>query len=283
MKLFSHRMGLKPTKIKIQINSMDNDLRNGLWNALFIFYWKHAREISYKKNMDTLIKRLWVYYFKQPLDTLDNFWSTSYNKIRKYFFDCEWYEVYDFLEFIADKYPDDSVNTKFMSFCNSVLERELSAYRFVSGKITKITSEVELSEVEKALEITEPLKAVNTHLRRALDLLSDRKSPDYRNSIKESISAVESICKLITGEKKATLGQALKKIESKVKLHTALISAFEKLYGYTSNAEGIRHALCNEPNLSFEDAKFMLVSCSAFINYLIEKVSKGGIIDLDDK
>ncbi|MCD6238197.1 MAG: hypothetical protein J7K51_02530, partial [Thermotogae bacterium] len=118
---------------------------------------------------------------------------------------------------------------------------------------------------------------VNTHLKRALDLLANRKSPDYRNSIKEAISAVEAICNLITKEKKATLGQALKRIEDKVSLHPALKNAFSNLYGYTSDAEGIRHALLNEPNLSFEDAKFMLVSCSAFVNYLISKASKAGI------
>jgi hypothetical protein len=164
-----------------------------------------------------------------------------------------------------------------MEFSNSVLEQELSAYRFVGGKITQITSEEEISEIEEALEVSEPLKAVNTHLRRALDLLADRKSPDYRNSVKESMSAVEAICNQITKKEKATLGQALKEIETKISLHPALKSAFGSLYGYTSDAEGIRHALLDEPNLSFEDAKFMLVSCSAFINYLIIKATKAGI------
>ena len=180
---------------------------------------------------------------------------------------------YDFIEYIANNYHDEynSVNQKFMDFCNFILKRELSAYRFVGGKITQITSEEEVSEIEEALEISKPLKSVNTHLRRALDLVADRKSPDYRNSIKESISAVESICNLITKEKNATLGHALKKIEDKVSLHPALKSAFSSLYGYTSDAEGIRHALLDEPNVSFEDAKFMLVLCFAFVNYLIIK------------
>jgi len=58
----------------------------------------------------------------------------------------------------------------------------------------------------------------------------------------------------------------------------SLKRAFDSLYGYTSSAEGIRHALLDDKStLSFEDAKFMLVSCSAFVNYLISKTEKAGI------
>ncbi len=290
MDLFSQRKGIKPVKNIIQVNNIDQDLRNGLWNALTIFYWKQITDqfIPFNENIDILFKKIWNDYFKSPLDTLNSYWKSpldnlndywrhTYEKIRKYFFDSEWYEVYDFIEFIANNYPEVDVNNEFMKYCNTILEQELSAYRFVGGKITQITSKEEISEIEETLEITEPLKAVNTHIKRALDLLADRKSPDYRNSVKESISAVEAISNLIANEKKATLGQALKAIESKVSLHPALKKAFSSLYGYTSDADGIRHALLSETNLSFEDAKFMLVSCSAFINYLISKASKAGI------
>lgn len=206
---------------------------------------------------------------------MSDYWDDTYKEIRRYFFSCEWNEVYDFIEFIANNYPIDSVNSQFMQFCNNVLEQELSAYRFVGGRITEISTQEEISEIEQALEI--PIKPVKEHLKQSLDLLTDRKNPDYRNSIKEAISAVESFCKIVTKNDKAKLGDALKEIESKIKLHPALKSAFTKLYGYTSDADGIRHALIDEPNVSFEDAKFMLVSCSAFINYLIAKSSKTGI------
>lgn len=279
MKLFSQRKGIKPVKSVIQVNFMDDDLRNDLWNALTASYWDNISKywISYFPDMEILIKKIWVDHFKQPLDTLENAWSKTYKKIRKIFYNYEWYEVYDFIEFIVYSYPYKDDNQGFMDLCNSFLERELSAYRFIGGKITQITSEEEISEIEEALEISKPLKAVNTHLKTALDLLADRKSPNYRNSIKESISAVEAICNIITKEKNTTLGQALKKIEDEVGLHSALKSAFSSLYGYTSDADGIRHALLDEPNLYFEDAKFMLVSCSTFINYLIIKASKAGI------
>ena len=281
MRLFSQRKGIKPVKGVIQVDGMDDDLRNGLWDALTIFYWNRIRGkfLSLNGEMDVLFNRLWHSYFKRPIDTLDNYWPTTYKVVRSYFYNSEWHEVYDFIEFIANNYPDEdnSVNPKFIDFCNSVLKRELSAYRFVGGKITQITSEEEIAEIEEALGASKTLKPVTTHLKRAVDLLADRKSPDYRNSIKESISAVEAICRLITNDAKATLGQALKEIENKVGLHCALKSAFSSLYGYTSDAEGIRHSLLDEPNLDFEDAKFMLVSCSGFINYLISKSSKAGI------
>ena len=284
MTLFSQRKGLKPVKNIMQVDSMDEDLRNGLWNALSIYYWDKMEDNKYLssvKDIDFLFKRLWHNFFKKPLDTLDDYWTDTYNLMRKHFFECAWYEVYDFIEFIANNRNNTDYailnNEKFVDFCNSTLKRELSAYRFINGKIVQITSEEEIAEIEESLKVTSPLKPVNNHLKRALDLLADRKSPDYRNSIKESISAVESICNLIAKNSKVTLGQALKEIEGKVKLHPALKKAFESLYGYTSDAEGIRHALLDEPNLDFEDAKFMLVSCSAFINYLMTKSSKAGI------
>jgi hypothetical protein len=64
--------------------------------------------------------------------------------------------------------------------------------------------------------------AVSEHLNTAIGFLSDRKNPDYRNSIKESISAVESLMKILAGVKSATLLEGLKRVDSVVGLHTAL-------------------------------------------------------------
>jgi len=277
MKLsFSQRKGIEPVKSVLQVDSMDSDLRIGLWNVLDIVYWDRRSDIH--RELDRLLTKIWFSYFKRPIDTREPYFSGDIAIIRHYFFKCSWNEVYDFIEFIANNYDDEKTSGRFVDFCNAVLKQELSAYRFVGGVITQLTSEQEIAEIEEALEAKSP-KPITIHLKTALDLLADRKSPDYRNSIKESISAVEAICCSITGNSKATLGQALKAIErdGKVDLHPALKAAFDKLYGYTSDADGIRHALLDEPNLDFEDAKFMLVSCSAFINYLREKSSKAGI------
>jgi len=104
-------------------------------------------------------------------------------------------------------------------------------------------------------------------------LLQQNPNPDYRNSIKESISAVESLARKLSKDETGTLGNILKALEKSKKLHPALKSAFSSLYGYTSDADGIRHALLGESNLSKADARFMLICCSAFINYAIEAVN----------
>ena len=105
MRLFSQRKGIKPVKSVMQVDSMDTELRNGLWNALTIFYWNQVKYhwISEYESIDILFKRLWHNYFKKTIDTLRDYWPETYKEIREYFFNCKWYEVYDFIEFIANK------------------------------------------------------------------------------------------------------------------------------------------------------------------------------------
>lgn len=277
MKLFSHRSGLKKTRTEVQLKSMDLSLRNRLWNVLDYFYW-HDRLRSgapIEGDYRVLFTRIWHSYFKEPVDELKFQWYVDLTSIRRYFFACDWCEVYDFIEFVSMNFPIERTNDSFKKAINGVLKEEMSAYRFIGNQITQITSEEEIEEIEETLATS--IIPVRTHIENSLKLLSDRKNPDYRNSIKEAISAVESICRLITKNENATLGKALNEVETKIGLHGALKKGFSNLYGYTSSAEVIRHALLDETELSFEDAKFMLVSCSAFINYLIVKTEKAKI------
>ena len=120
------------------------------------------------------------------------------------------------------------------------------------------------------------IERVGQHITNAMDLLYDRENPDYKNSVKESISAVELVCAKITGQNAAVLSKALDKIEKDgiVYLHPALKLALEKLYGYTSSGSGIRHAQIDDDDITFEMAQFFLVVCSAFTNYLIALTAK---------
>jgi hypothetical protein len=137
----------------------------------------------------------------------------------------------------------------------------------VNGRLIEITSEEEVQEIEAAVEAAPP--GAKIHLQQAVSLLADRANPDYRNSIKESISAVEGTLNDLAGTTNLSLGDALKKLD--LDLHGAFRAALGNLYGYTSDSDGIRHSLMEEPNLDYADAKFMLVTCSAFVNYALAK------------
>lgn len=174
--------------------------------------------------------------------------------------------MYDFVEFIANfGYHEDD----FVADCNIDLKKHLSAYRFVGTTLAPITSDEEIKAVEEAASREGKFSPVALHIETALNRLGDRDHPDYRNSIKESISAVEATCQIITGDKGTTLGHALRLLG----IHPALEKGFNSIYGYTSDAQGIRHALLEEPTVDADDAKFFLVSCSAFVNFLVARAS----------
>ena len=186
----------------------------------------------------------------------------------------EWYTIFDFIErYLA--VSSESTSIEMTKVFNHILEDEVSAYRILDNLVVPITNKAELKTIEEAKSI--PYDSVRTHVSKALALYADRKAPDYENSIKESISAVEAMCCIITGMSgaQATLGAAIKKLkDSNVHIHNAMEKAFLALYGYTSDENGIRHGGIDFASVPSEDAKYMLISCSAFVNYLMEKWSR---------
>lgn len=284
---FAERHGFVQQKA-IQLDDMDSSLRNRLYNVVHKFfdpspyihdeltfvvdklgYINEANDRNNWKVIDALL-----------LKTRDEFpWYMPYEIIELFFAakreHCE-YCVYDCHE--MGRPCDELIWLKNVpNVINLILEEEKSGYRFINDKFTNIVNVEELVSIDQASN--SPYASVNIHIKKALSLYSDRKNPDYENSIKESISAVEAMCCIITGltGASATLGATLKKLEDNgVVIHGAMRSAFSQLYGYTSDSDGIRHGGIDFKNAPAEDAKYMLISCSAFVNYLIEKHGKIG-------
>lgn len=272
---FSQRIGKREVKTELDKEGLSSELKNSLWTlVLELVINAKSNEKRYgeaQSDLFSYFKDLWIFFYKRPIDNLPYSYGTvefreAISIVRDWYFKADWDLVLDFIEFTSEYEPN------FKDICNSFLKRELSAYRFVNGKLVEINSKEEIIEVETAIKNSDKFSSVKTHITTALDLLSDKKKPDYRNSIKESISAVESLAKIITKNDKTTLGQALKEIESKHNIPSSLKTAFSALYGYTSDEGGIRHSLIETGvTVDIEEARFMLIACSAFINYLISK------------
>jgi hypothetical protein len=149
-----------------------------------------------------------------------------------------------------------------------VLEQERSAYRLIEGALVRITNKAEMQSVEEALK-SHPLATV--HMDRALKLFAERETPNYAKVIQEAVSAVEAQLQELTGKSKVADGVAELNKLGRGAHHKSLLNGFTKIYGWTSeDGSGIRHAGKGEPAPTQALAKYTLVTCSAFVNYLEE-------------
>ena len=276
---FSDRNKIEPINTQMQVTKFDQRTRTALSNLLYEWiYYNENYNIRYDFYRDLIIN-----VFSEFFDS-NKQGDINYNDeiiFKHYIHDNiingTYHDVLTLAEYITQYYDDcgqtviDCAIYNYKQALNDLFEKEYVGYRFVGDYIVAITDKVEVEAIEETLDCE--IQVCKTHISNAVKYLADRENKDYKNSIKESISAVEAICRIITGKESAVLSDALKLLEkSGITLHSCLKTAFEKLYSYTSDEGGIRHSeKLFESNVTFDDAKYMLVSCCAFVNYLIPK------------
>ena len=260
MKPFSERVGAVSTRRAFQIDDMDKALRNSLWNEIFDFYTSDEISSPWRRVASTVAKHV----HKVPVDSVGATPAQAFGWFRSAFFQGTWYQTYEIIEhlYVTESERASSIFQIFpeikqdrvallKSRLNSVLERELSGYRLIDNILTPITSSVEVSAIENAISDLEVdgQTGARQHLCTALELLGMKPTPDYRNSIKESISSIEAIVNRIAGTSGNGVANALDRISEKYPIHGALKSSLKSLYGYTSDERGIRHSLLEEINV----------------------------------
>jgi len=270
---FSERYNLVPAR-PIQLESMDSDLTIGLWNILMDTYWPILTSHHKLKSVSAqlFLKRLWTEYYQKPLDTMPGDWSTFALKIRSFFMDANtlWFQKYELLEFFVTEFYNTEVRKDFVGSCNALLERENSAYRFVRNQLVMITDDLDMRETLKAMSC--PFQSARTHLNQALMYLSDKSAPDYKRSIQNALFAVQRVGAELTGE--TQLPAAFQKLHSMVHLNHQFRASLEKLLAFTEGPDGLDHPLTLDAELDYADAQMMLVTCSAFVNYLATKLAR---------
>ncbi len=292
---FSDRNGINKIPTTIQLKDFDNRTRIALGNFfLRLFngeiYINPFGTFFNDETCEKFLKCLISEVYCEPL--IDFCYRSQYKEdyykeyIKPTIMEQNYADILTLLEFLVEfssRYDPNfnvppvyltTIKQEISEEINYIFESEFVGYRVVDDIITPISDGVEIQTIQDGLDVE--FGGCRSHIHKALAFLSDRENPDYKNSIKESISAVEAICQIITRNYKSTLGQALKSLEDKgIKLHEALKKSFSSLYGYTSDEGGIRHAEgLFESNVTFEEAKYMLVCCCAFVNYLIAEYGK---------
>lgn len=264
MPRFSERYGHVPVRTALQIDDLDAATRTALWNVLYVELDRVLPDYGFHNS--GFARELWTTYLSQTIDDLN---SVGKNEIMAYLkgslLKGPLPEIMDLIEFTGE--TTGSINLK--NEVNKMFERFLVAYRVVGEQVVPVTTGAEVEAVEEALNKATPYAGAREHLDSALSLLADRQNPHYANSVKESISAVESMAQLMTGRK--TLGAALGEMKRNGKeIHPALAEGWSKIFGYTSDADGIRHGSIDPGDVDEALATYFLVSCSAFLGLLIK-------------
>ena len=270
---FSERIGALPVPSVLQTDGISDELRTSLWNLLLISF----DNLPYGQK---IIDYIWVCNLGRCNDDSNDYTRT--HMIKGAFFKLPWYKVLDIIEdtslvmsAVAKTTGDSEI---FREAANQRFEEYFSGVRFIDGKLVPITNEEEIKSIEESIATANNGWGAGTHIAKAVKLLSQRPNPDYANSIKESISAVEAVCKKLTGEKGGGIGPALDALDKKIDLHPAFKEGINKLYGYTCDEDGIRHPILDKETVGFAEAKFMLVACSALVNYILAEADRCGLL-----
>ena len=207
MPRFSERVGA--VKVETQVASMDQRLKHSLWNLV--------GRILPSDDLAHAVEQISVGVLKIPTDLIPRGYSAPRAWLFKECMKLTWAQVYDLVEFVSENSLELSshrVNSNaFQNAANQILTEDHSAYRFIGGQLTPITNPIEIAEVESALAIGgAKFEGIRTHISQAVAHFGKRPAPDYRNAVKEAISAVESAAKTISGKDNATLDDALKAV-----------------------------------------------------------------------
>lgn len=92
---------------------------------------------------------------------------------------------------------------------------------------------------------------------------------DFENAVKEAVSAAEAMARLVSGDVSGTLGDAAKALHQSGRIPAPTRKLLEILWGYASNAEGVRHGSPGPTRLAPAEARFLLDVSDAALRFLV--------------
>ena len=189
---------------------------------------------------------------------------------------CEWFKVYDIIEAIHNRiYKDDeryrfstNVAARYAEAVNEFFIEEGIGWQLVEGHIvTRGTEAFEavVTEATAALEASERPTAAK-HLHEALQDLSRRPEADLPGAVYHAMGSLECVARDLTGDSKATLGEALKRYPGL--LPKPLDTALSQIWGYASNEA--RHVQEGRET-NRQEAELLVGLAAALSTYLTRK------------
>jgi hypothetical protein len=277
---FAQAEGIAPLPQQLKPREISQEFRAILWDLLRDRLEKHRRvspvsgEASLENPWLMILKEAHV-YFDHRLDDFPTEYRAAAKTVKDRIEKGDWLTVLGWLEWIF-KHPN--CPAQFAKAVDAFMAHARLGYRvFDNVLICPVGSDAERLAIEQAfadVAATE-FHGARAHLRKAAERLS---AGEFADSVRESIHAVEATARVI--ETSGALSSALGRLENSAKIHPAMKRGFGNLYGYTSDENGIRHALLDDGTAKVDetDALFMIGACAAFVSYLINKARVAGLL-----
>jgi hypothetical protein len=275
---FEQAEGVDPLPTQLQTKQLSEKLRARLWKVVYeslqedTSYPPMGGPAHFGNRWKTILYDYLILHDHLMADEFKNDSKVLIGPLKAIFANGSYTKIFGFLQFvIRHRICPDS----FRSNIEWALLSGHAAYRILDKTtIIPITSQAEGDTVQRAfadLCATE-FHGARSHLRAAGSYLT---AGEYASSVRESIHSVESVARTLAPSGK--LGEALAKLEVTSAIHGGLKHGFASIYGYTSDAKGIRHPLLEDPkaNVDEADALFMIGACAAFVSYMIQPTSTG--------
>ena len=272
---FSQRHGYESMPEPMHLEEISDDLRREIWNETRRLLLSRSSTGYFTSRMIYVIVRILGKLHGRAEDEIDIRYSAVFRNFKLWIVNSSFNGVLDLIELILYEIPD----SKFATHIARAFEYHLAAYWLdLSHRPYQFFPRSNKAQGETTRSAIETIRAssmegADTHLRQAATHINARQ---FADSITDSIHAVESVARTIDPKAK-TLGPALDSLQKSGLLkHPALKEAFSKLYGYTSDEQGIRHALLDKgsPDVDLDEAMFMFGACASFAAYLVNKHRK---------
>jgi len=277
---FEQAEGEEPLPSQLELRQVSQELRARLWSIFF----KILQEYSFvnpddREDVNVDLSLLYDCYIERWHLAADEF-TTSFDywteQLKTVFMEGDYLKIFGFVQWVL-RHEEKPPGLE--TYIETALRESRAAYAlFDNDTIIPIGSDAERETLVRAFADVgaSEFHGARKHLRNAGSELT---AGDCPASIRESIHAVESVARVLEPSA-STLGPALSTLEKSAYIHGALGAGFRSLYGFTSDEEGIRHALLDKTGAQVDetDALYMLGSCAAFVSYLINKARQAGFL-----
>ena len=278
---FSQAQGYEEVPRPLALGELSQEARIKLWDLLTIFAWRSRPGVhvaywttdDYWKEIFVMLHRE---FLMRPRDEFNDRASELVEIYKPAILgDLPFNNVFDLFQMIM---RHRNCPTNFIDVIAAVFRQCRLAYVVATEQPVTILPAVTEQEGEVLMSAIKEFRGVGLHgagaqLKKAGELVN---SGDWAGAVRESINTVESIARLLAPNAN-TLAPALAELEKSGRLHPALRGAFDKLYGYTSDEEGIRHPLIENATsqVGQDEAVFMLGACASFASYLWRRHQSG--------